>query len=133
VHDCLTKSYGSNNPKNLLKATIAGLRSLRSKQEIIDLRGVDTGPTDVEQRLEAGLRFAPAPPTSAPAEAPKSTFKRGRQRPQGRGRDNRRQSGPPTQVAPQAVEPQPSPSPSPSPAPAPEPATPTETPPAQDS
>lgn len=99
VRDCLTKSYGSNNHKNLLKATIEGLCSLRSKQEIMDLRGVDAGPTDVEQRLEAGLRFAPAAPTSAPAEAPKSTFKRGRSRPQGRGRDNRRQSGPPPAAA----------------------------------
>ncbi len=119
VRDCLTKSYGSNNHKNLLKATIEGLCSLRSKQEIMDLRGVDTGPTDVEQRLESGLRFAPAAPTSAPAEAPKSTFKRGRSRPQGRGRDNRRQSGPPAAAAtgqppaPKAIEQQPSASPVP--------------------
>ena len=39
--DILTKAYGSTNPTNLVKATIAGLASLRTKEEIAELRGVE--------------------------------------------------------------------------------------------
>ena len=40
VKDVLTKSYGSNSPKNLVKAAFAGLRALRSKEQIGKLREV---------------------------------------------------------------------------------------------
>ena len=40
IHDILTKSFGSTNPANLVKATIDALRSLRTKQDIERLRGV---------------------------------------------------------------------------------------------
>lgn len=40
VHDVLTKSYGSNSPKNLVKATMEGLLRLRKKETIEELRGV---------------------------------------------------------------------------------------------
>jgi small subunit ribosomal protein S5 len=39
VHDILTKAIGTNNPHNVLKATIEGLRSLRSAKEVSNLRG----------------------------------------------------------------------------------------------
>lgn len=40
VKDVLTKSYGSTSPKNLVKATVNALRSLRPKETIEALRGV---------------------------------------------------------------------------------------------
>jgi len=40
VHDVLTKSYGSNTPKNLVRATINGLKQLISREEVEKLRGV---------------------------------------------------------------------------------------------
>lgn len=39
VHDILTKAIGTNNPHNVLRATIAGLASLRSADEVSQLRG----------------------------------------------------------------------------------------------
>ena len=40
IHDILSKSLGSQNPINLVKATIAGLQDLRKPEEIAQLRGL---------------------------------------------------------------------------------------------
>jgi len=40
IHDILTKSFGSNNPVPLVKATIAALQQLRPRVEVERLRGV---------------------------------------------------------------------------------------------
>ena len=40
IHDVLSKSLGSQNPINLVKATITALETLRSPKEVAELRGL---------------------------------------------------------------------------------------------
>jgi small subunit ribosomal protein S5 len=40
IHDILSKSLGTQNPINLVKATVAGLRGLRTPLEMAQLRGL---------------------------------------------------------------------------------------------
>jgi small subunit ribosomal protein S5 len=72
IHDILSKSLGSQNPINLVKATVAGLKSLRKPDEVAELRGLTIAQVLglTEQRGD-GAADAPAETeTDAPAEAP---------------------------------------------------------------
>jgi small subunit ribosomal protein S5 len=40
IHDVLSKSLGTQNPINLVKATVAGLQELRRPEEVAELRGL---------------------------------------------------------------------------------------------
>ncbi len=61
IHDILSKSLGSQNPINLVKATVEGLRSLRTPAEVAELRGLS-----INEVL--GLKPAPAPEAVLEAE-----------------------------------------------------------------
>src|SRR6201986_2094243 len=68
IHDILSKSLGSQNPINLVKATIAGLQDLRRPEEIAALRGLS-----VDKVLGLGAKLAATETISAEetsAEAP---------------------------------------------------------------
>lgn len=75
IQDCLTKSVGSNNGKNLVKAVINGLDQLRSRESVERLRGMDLEKTEVElsiERVQAQLGVSGGGDRSeadAPAEA----------------------------------------------------------------
>jgi small subunit ribosomal protein S5 len=80
IHDILSKSLGSQNPINLVKATVAGLQQLRRPEEVAELRGLSVNAVlglrdKVEQPVETisgevpGEAEAPAAAEEPAAEA----------------------------------------------------------------
>lgn len=75
IHDILSKSLGSQNPINLVKATIAGLQSLRKPEEVAELRGLSVnrvlGLAATEETVNATISAeGEAPAEEAKAEEP---------------------------------------------------------------
>jgi small subunit ribosomal protein S5 len=87
IHDILSKSLGTQNPINLVKATVAGLRGLRTPEEVGELRGLSidkvlglggngakaNGAATATLSAEEASAEAPtdaAPADAAPADAP---------------------------------------------------------------
>jgi hypothetical protein len=70
IHDILSKSLGSQNPINLVKATVDGLKGLRTPLEVAELRGLSVAQVLglVDKRI-AQAAAARAPPTSQPKQA----------------------------------------------------------------
>jgi len=66
IHDILSKSLGSQNPINLVKATVAGLQGLRTPEQVAELRGLSI---DAVLGLGGETRNG-APEPAAPAPAP---------------------------------------------------------------
>ncbi len=64
IHDILSKSLGSQNPINLVKATMAGLQSLRTPDEVAEIRGLS-----VNQVLGLTTEPAAEPPSGAPGSS----------------------------------------------------------------
>jgi small subunit ribosomal protein S5 len=63
IHDVLSKSLGSQNPINLVKATVNALQSLRDPRQVAELRGLTVAEV-------LGLDGGPAEPAAAEAEEP---------------------------------------------------------------
>jgi small subunit ribosomal protein S5 len=74
IHDILSKSLGTQNPINLVKATIEGLRGLRTPEEVARLRGLSIdkvlglGGAPTEGTPTDGAPTDGAPAEGAPAE-----------------------------------------------------------------
>jgi small subunit ribosomal protein S5 len=65
IHDILSKSLGTQNPINLVKATVAGLRGLRTPEEVAKLRGLSInqvlGLTDKQTEVATEVISGAAP------------------------------------------------------------------------
>jgi len=74
IHDILTKSLGTDNPINVVRATVAALASLRTLAEVAQLRGLTPeqviGSRELATRMAArdGEQTAVAAAQPAPAE-----------------------------------------------------------------
>jgi small subunit ribosomal protein S5 len=78
IKDILTKSLGTNNPINTVRATIAALQELRTAQEVAELRGKEVEEIVGKQLAEAyrtaaaegTIQVAPEASGAAPVGAP---------------------------------------------------------------
>src|ERR671934_2421581 len=75
IHDVLSKSLGSQNPINLVKATVTALQMLRSPEEVAELRGLTVrevlgiGPNGADREAKEATGQTPeARRDEAPAE-----------------------------------------------------------------
>jgi small subunit ribosomal protein S5 len=76
--DVLTKSIGTNNPINQVKATMAGLRALRKPEDVAELRGLSVNQVlgikkkrkQAEESEDGGSEAPVEPVAVATAEAP---------------------------------------------------------------
>ncbi len=77
IHDILSKSLGSQNPINLVKATVAGLQGLRKPEEVAELRDLsvnavlglspDAGAVETIEGAPSDEEAVPAPPADEAA------------------------------------------------------------------
>ena len=68
INDILSKSLGSQNPINLVKATMAGLQSLRTPDEVAEIRGLSVNQVlglTTEPAADTASASTDAEPTSA--------------------------------------------------------------------
>lgn len=57
INDCLSKSFGSTNQKNLTKAVLDGLLSVQTREKVNELRGVEIATTVVDDKIAIGQKF----------------------------------------------------------------------------
>src|SRR5690348_12874912 len=70
IHDVLSKSLGSSNPINIVKATVTALRGLTRPEEIAARRGLPLEDVAPVAMLRARAAAASAPAAAAAAAAP---------------------------------------------------------------
>jgi small subunit ribosomal protein S5 len=73
IHDVLSKSLGSQNPINLVKATVDALQTLRDPKQVAELRGLTVaevlGLDGRQPEAEEQAAEAAEPPAAAEAPA----------------------------------------------------------------
>jgi hypothetical protein len=107
VQDCLTKCYGSSNPKNVVKAVFSALGMLRTREKVEQLLGHSLSETTVEEAIRRGMAFMPSNKTGEKAQAPVNTVGEEQRRGRGgrggpgggRGRGRRSEEAPPPQAS----------------------------------
>jgi small subunit ribosomal protein S5 len=71
IHDVLSKSLGSQNPINLVKATMAGLQALRDPRQVAELRGLTIAEVlGIDQTAVSEAAGRPAAEDVHPEETP---------------------------------------------------------------
>src|SRR5205807_9409347 len=70
IHDVLSKSLGSQNPINLVKATVTALQMLRSPREVAELRGLTVAEVLGTNGREGEAAEQPPPEADAGEAAP---------------------------------------------------------------
>lgn len=85
IRDCLTKAYGSTNKINLCRAVIEALKTIRTREEIASLRGVEIESSSVDEMLAAAKRYMDEAETTGGKKAAAPTNTVG----QNKGRGNR--------------------------------------------
>jgi small subunit ribosomal protein S5 len=74
IHDVLSKSLGSQNPINQVKATVTALQMLRSPEEVAELRGLTVrqvlGIPEGNGKTETAEGIAQSAEGEASAESP---------------------------------------------------------------
>jgi small subunit ribosomal protein S5 len=71
IRDVLSKSLGSQNPINLVKATMEGLRSLRDPKQVAELRGISVQEVlGLDGHKQPEAEQAPAGQTEEQSEPP---------------------------------------------------------------
>src|SRR6476661_5623864 len=70
IHDILSKSLGTQNPINLVKATVAGLQALRTPEGVAELRGLTVAQVlGLTEKTSDGAHEPAAEETAAAAPA----------------------------------------------------------------
>ena len=86
VQDCLTKCFGSSNPKNLIKATMIALGKLRTREMVEARRGITLSNTEVEDAITRGSAAIPVARGAQKAQGPVNTVGDERRNSRGGGR-----------------------------------------------
>src|ERR687896_2585091 len=73
IRDVLSKSLGSQNPINLVKATVTALRSLRSPEQVAALRGISVDKVLGLSKVPVAAETVEAAPAEEPAAEEVST------------------------------------------------------------
>jgi small subunit ribosomal protein S5 len=85
IHDILSKSLGTQNPINLVKATLAGLQDLRTPEEVAEIRGLSIAEVlGLSNEAPAGetLEGAPVEAEEEPAAEPVAVAEGGSEEPE---------------------------------------------------